>query len=172
MGGDFPMGVTPNPPPTSSTSPTGTTPPTRTTPPTGTATATIASYVVILDGGITVDNEDIDKDVEFKAPGAIGSVPPAGSGAASSGAAASVLAFRVRTDNEDSPAFLQLTLNNKRLLGDGGQEYKGSQRSWHEIVPAGILKESGNKLTLEKTRGVGKITIRDIVLFYRAALRT
>lgn len=165
------MGVTPNPPPTGTTPSTGTTLSTGTTPSTGTATATIASYVVIIDGGITVGNGDIDKDVEFEAPGAIESAPPAASGAAASGAAASVLAFRVRTDNEDTPAFLQLTLNNKPLLGARGQEYKGSQRSWHEIVPAGILKESGNKLTLEKTGGVGKITIRDIVLFYRATLR-
>jgi hypothetical protein len=150
MGGDFSMGETPNPPPAG------------TTPPAGTSTATVASYVVIINGGITVDNGDSDKDIEFEAPGAIGSAPPA----------ASVLAFRVRTDNEDSPAALQLTLNNnKRLFGDRGQEYKGSQRSWHEIVPAGILKESGNKLTLKKTRGAGKITIRDIVLFYRATLR-
>jgi hypothetical protein len=164
------MGVTPNPPPTGTAPSTGTTSSTGTTPSTVPATATIASYVVINDapGGITVgSNGDIDKDVEFAAPGATGSAPPA-----PSGTAASVLAFRVRTNNEDAPAFLQLTLNNKRLFGAGGQEFQGSQRSWHEIVPAGILKESGNKLTLEWKSGVGKITIRDIVLLYRARLGT
>jgi hypothetical protein len=115
---------------------------------------TIADYAIITDGFVTLPkaNGDIDQDFTFDAPAvSIGS--------------RSVLAFRV---NPDINTELKMELNGQRILE---QPFDANpQRSWHEVLPANLLKASGNTLTVSRSGGSGKVTVSNLVLFFQATI--
>ena len=77
----------------------------------------------------------------------------------------SVLAFRVKTDGPKLK--LKFQINGKDLFE---QEFEASERSWHDVVQAGILKKNtNNTLKVTKSAGAGKITVSNIVLYYQGA---
>ena len=99
-------------------------------------------------------NGDIDHDISFPAPHV-------------QSGSSSVLAFRVKPDG--GKVKLKITLKGNSGPGKelGELEYDGVERSWHEVVPGGILSDRNNRLTLTKTGGPGKITVSDVVLFFQ-----
>ena len=119
----------------------------------------VPDFQVILaaDQSVTLpkSNGDIDHDISFPAPHV-------------QGGSSSVLVFRIKP--QGGKAKLKIALQNSsgttRILGE--PEYDGVERSWHEVVPGGILEDNrNNRLTLTKTGGPGKITVSDVVLFFQ-----
>ena len=147
------MSTTPPAPP-----PAGTSSTTGTTTSTPAAITTAAAYEVILPTGplqsvVLPENQDIDKEVTFKAPGV-------------DAAKRSVLTFRVKPEGGK----VKLRAALKRPVGDQflfELEFEGPPRSWHDVIQPGVLEQE-NTLILKKTGGPGKITITDMVLFFQA----
>jgi hypothetical protein len=139
--------------------PTGTSPATGTTTSTPAAVTTAAAYEVILPTGplqsvVLPENQDIDKEVAFKAPGV-------------DAAKRSVLTFRIKPEGGK----VKLRVALKRPVGDQflfEQEFEGPPRSWHDVIQPGVLQPE-NTLILKKTAGPGKITITDMVLLFQAS---
>jgi hypothetical protein len=78
----------------------------------------------------------------------------------------SVLAFRVKTSGPKLK--LKFEINGNDLFE---QEFEASERSWHDVVQAGILKKDNTlKVTKFKSTGAasaGKITFSNIALYYQ-----
>jgi len=116
---------------------------------------TIADYTVIQDTSVTLpkDNGDIDHDF------------PAFTATDVSAGSRSVLMFRV---NPDGNATLEVTLNGTSVLTQAFDTEP--QRSWHEVIEANLLKETGNVLTVSRTSGSGSLTVSDLVLMFQATI--
>jgi hypothetical protein len=113
-----------------------------------------ANYVVITDAPVTLasPNGDIDRDFDFDADGARDD-------------RATVLVWRAAPG--DPAAEVTVTLNGKLV-----QTVKfGStvERTFHEAVEAGVLKETGNNILFRITPGSGRLTLSDVLAMYKQA---
>jgi len=111
----------------------------------------LTDYTVIQDTSVTLpkSNGDIDHDYpKFGAAGLAGGRP--------------ILMFRV---NPAGTAELKVTLNNSDVLTQTFDT--DPQRSWHEIIDDGVLKESDNVLTITRNDGSGSLTVSDVVVLYQ-----
>jgi hypothetical protein len=41
------------------------------------------------------------------------------------------------------------------------------ERTFHEAVGAGVLKETGNNILFQITSGSGKLTLSDVIMLYK-----
>ena len=111
----------------------------------------LTDYTVVQDSSVTLpkSNGDIDHDYpKF--------------GAAGLGAGRSILMFRVNPAGE---AELKVTLNNAEVLTTTFST--DPQRSWHEVIDDGVLKDSDNVLTITRNDGSGSLTVSDVVMLYQ-----
>jgi hypothetical protein len=88
----------------------------------------------------------------FNAPAVNAGIPP-------------ILAFRV--DLSAGNVTLQVRLNGTEVL-KWPFFNEPQPRSWHEVVPANLLRPTNNTLTVTRSEGPGDFTISDIVVFYQA----
>jgi hypothetical protein len=111
-----------------------------------------ANYVVIRDAPVTLSspNGDRDRDFDFDADGARDD-------------RATVLVWRVAPG--DPAAEVTVTLNGTLVqkVGFGSTV----ERTFHEAVEAGVLKETGNNILFEVTPGSGKVTFSDVIWWYK-----
>jgi hypothetical protein len=113
-----------------------------------------ANYVVIRDAPVTLSspNGDIDRDFDFDADGARDD-------------RATVLVWRAAPG--DPPAEVTVTLNGTLVQEvNFGAEV---DRTYHESVEAGVLKETGNNILFKITSGSGKLTFSDVMFLYKEA---
>ena len=110
----------------------------------------VTDYQVILDSSVTLpkSNGDIDEDSKFPATGL--------------GNGRTVLFMQV---NPSGTAELKVTLNG----ADVQTVTFGTDptRSWHEIIDEGVLKDSGNVLTLTRNSGSGSLTVSGVFVPYQ-----
>jgi hypothetical protein len=111
-------------------------------------------YTVIHDGAVSLpkDNGDIDTDFKFGARGLDDSIRP-------------VLLYRINPD-PDPNVSLEINVNGTSL----GTASFGSdpERGWVEVIPSGVLQESGNILTLTKT-GDGSVKVSNLLVMFQTS---
>jgi hypothetical protein len=111
-----------------------------------------ANYVVIRDTPVTLSspNGEIDEQFGFDADGARDD-------------RATVLVWRARPG--DPAAEVTVTLNG--ALVQTVNFGVGVERTFHEAVEAGVLKETGNNIRFEVTSGSGALTLSDVIMWYK-----
>jgi hypothetical protein len=114
---------------------------------------TIADYSVILDG-VTLPQGNGDIDLDFG---------PFSTPAVNFGASP-VLMFRV--DPSGGNVTMQVRLNGSEVL-TWPFFNEPQPRSFHEVIPANVLRPTNNILTVTRSQGQGNFTISDIVVFYQ-----
>jgi hypothetical protein len=116
---------------------------------------TVADYVVLTDAPFTLPPQipPSDKHLQFDAPGV-------------SRSSQAILAYRVDPSIGSGTVTLRMRLNNVPYE----QVFNTApQRSWHEVFPAGTLRETGNELVVSvpSTSGGGTIAVSDIVVHFQ-----
>ena len=116
----------------------------------------VARYLTVAESvnGFTVPDPNAPLPVsdrhiqDIDAPGVIGDLM-------------TVIVFR--TKHTGSPSF-SVRLNATRLI----QQTLTTEgpHTWHEVVPAGALRETGNELTFAVGTGEGSVTFSDVVILY------
>lgn len=112
----------------------------------------IADFTVLSDGVVTLPRPgSSDHHIRFATP-------------AVDTAQRAIVMFRV---NPRGDLTLRFRINNEasEFLFD-----TDPQRSWHEVINAGVLEPGGNELTISRTSGSGSADVSDIVVLYQAVV--
>jgi hypothetical protein len=114
----------------------------------------LTDYTVIEDNSVTLPKSNGDIDHDYPKFGAAGLAD-----------GRSILMFRV---NPDNTAELVVSLNGTNVVTQTFDTEP--QRSWHEVIDDGVLKDSDNILTITRNSGSGSLTVSDVVVLYQHAI--
>jgi hypothetical protein len=111
----------------------------------------VARYLTLADSGFTIPDPSTDRHLQdINVPG-VTSEP-------------AVLFFRTK---QSGSVTFSVRLNAQSVL-QGVTSVSGAQHSWHEVLPAGALKETANELTFS-VNGSGSVFFSDIVILYKSS---